>query len=82
MGARRMPRLVCWIVAGLLLVLVSESRAQATPRQSAATPDPPEALRPGDVVRLRIWREPDLSGDFPVNESSQVVWAYLAGESP
>ena len=35
------------------------------------------ALRPGDLVRLRIWREPDLSGDFPVNESGVVVLPKL-----
>jgi protein involved in polysaccharide export with SLBB domain len=35
------------------------------------------ALRPGDAVRLRIWREPDLSGDFPVNESGIVVLPKL-----
>src|SRR5882762_9736702 len=29
-------------------------------------------LRPGDIVRLRIWREPDLSGDFPVDEFGRV----------
>jgi protein involved in polysaccharide export with SLBB domain len=29
-------------------------------------------LRPGDVIRLRIWREPDLSGDFPVDEFGRV----------
>jgi polysaccharide export outer membrane protein len=29
-------------------------------------------LRPGDVVRLRIWREPDLSGDFPVDELGRI----------
>ena len=27
-----------------------------------------DPLRPGDVVRLRIWREPDMSGDFAVDE--------------
>jgi polysaccharide export outer membrane protein len=32
-----------------------------------------EPLRPGDVIRLRIWREPDLSGEFPVDESGQAV---------
>jgi polysaccharide export outer membrane protein len=26
-------------------------------------------LRPGDVVRLKIYREPDLSGDYQVNEN-------------
>lgn len=31
------------------------------------------ALRPGDVIRLRIWREPDLSGEFPVAPNGVVV---------
>lgn len=35
------------------------------------------ALRPGDIVRLRIWREPDLSGDFPVDESGQIVFPKI-----
>lgn len=26
-----------------------------------------EIIRPGDTIRLRIWREPDLSGDFAVD---------------
>jgi protein involved in polysaccharide export with SLBB domain len=26
-----------------------------------------EIIRPGDSIRLRIWREPDLSGDFAVD---------------
>ena len=30
-------------------------------------------VRPGDVVRLKIWQEPDLSGDFTVNETGTVV---------
>lgn len=30
-------------------------------------------LRPGDVIRLRIWREPDLSGEFPVNPMGTVT---------
>jgi protein involved in polysaccharide export with SLBB domain len=40
----------------------------------AATPG---ALRPGDLVRLRIWREPDLSGDFAVDEQGKVVFPKL-----
>ena len=34
-------------------------------------------LRPGDIVRLRIWREPDLSGDFPVDESGTVTFPKI-----
>jgi protein involved in polysaccharide export with SLBB domain len=33
--------------------------------------EPP--LRPGDLIRLRIWREPDLSGEFTVDRSGAVV---------
>jgi polysaccharide export outer membrane protein len=36
-----------------------------------------DALRPGDVVRLRIWREPDLSGEFSVDESGVVVFPKI-----
>lgn len=31
-------------------------------------------LQPGDVVRLRIWREPDMSGEFTVDETGVVVF--------
>ncbi len=31
-------------------------------------------LEPGDVVRLNIWREPDLSGDYPVDEAGATVF--------
>ncbi len=40
---------------------------------AAAQASPGDPLRPGDLVRLRIWREPDMSGDFPVDESGMVV---------
>src|SRR5271163_4739261 len=38
-------------------------------------------LLPGDVVRLRIWREPDLSGDFPVDEHGTAVFPKI-GPTP
>ena len=28
---------------------------------------------PGDVLQVRIWREPDLSGDFVIDENGSVV---------
>lgn len=31
-------------------------------------------IRPGDVIRLAIWREEDMSGDFVVDESGIVVF--------
>jgi polysaccharide export outer membrane protein len=44
-----------------------DSAAGVAARASSAEP------RPGDVVRLRIWREPDMSGEYPVNEDGDVV---------
>jgi polysaccharide export outer membrane protein len=34
-------------------------------------------LLPGDLVRLKIWREPDLSGDFQVSAQGRVVLPKL-----
>lgn len=34
-------------------------------------------LAPGDVIQLAFWREPQLGGDFPVDESGTVVLPLL-----
>jgi polysaccharide export outer membrane protein len=49
----------------------AELAAQSEPSNVTATPN--GVLLPGDLVRLRIWREPDLSGDFQVDEQGVVV---------
>lgn len=36
-----------------------------------------DTLRPGDVIRLRVWREPDLTGEFSVDETGLVVLPKL-----
>jgi protein involved in polysaccharide export with SLBB domain len=54
------------------------STASAAPaRVSADTNAGSATLLPGDIVRLRIWREPDLSGDFPVDERGTVVFPKI-----
>ena len=54
---------------------------QALEVRAAGRPSSPDAvvyaLRPGDVIRLRIWREPDLSGDFPVDEYGRVNFPLI-----
>ena len=42
--------------------------------QTAAVED---TLRPGDAIRLEIWREPDLSGTFQIDERGVVVLPRL-----
>lgn len=36
-----------------------------------------DTLRPGDAIRLEIWREPDLSGTFQIDERGIVVLPRL-----
>ncbi|HEY3113567.1 MAG TPA: polysaccharide biosynthesis/export family protein [Gemmatimonadaceae bacterium] len=36
-----------------------------------------DIIRPGDVLRLRIWREPDMSGDYAVSASGRVILPRL-----
>jgi len=46
-----------------------------TAQQPAQAPDGASVvLRPGDRVRLKVWREPDLSGEFEVDEDGIAVF--------
>jgi protein involved in polysaccharide export with SLBB domain len=55
------------VIAGLVALV---SRSVVVAQETLATPargvNP--VLQAGDVVRLKIWREPDLSGDYRVDE--------------
>jgi protein involved in polysaccharide export with SLBB domain len=46
---------------------------QSAPRDTTRT----DVLRVGDVIKLWIWREEDLSGDFPVPETGFVVFPKI-----
>lgn len=63
----------------LTMAVLSMLPAAQLPAQdtAAATIDSTGTLRPGDAIRLRIWREPDLSGEFPVDETGVVVLPKL-----
>jgi polysaccharide export outer membrane protein len=42
-----------------------------------AAQDAQTGLQQGDMVRLKIWREPELSGDFQVNERGETVFPKI-----
>ncbi|HEX9106595.1 MAG TPA: polysaccharide biosynthesis/export family protein [Longimicrobiales bacterium] len=72
--------------SGLTVVLLAVTMALPSVRplagqSAAAAPAAPPAaealLRPGDVVRLKIWREPDLSGELVVDEGGVVTFPKL-----
>ncbi len=52
------------------LVGLDQARAQSAPAAGVADAS---SLLPGDVIRVQIWREDDLSGEFQVDEKGSVV---------
>jgi polysaccharide export outer membrane protein len=62
-----------------LVLLLPAVRCEFLVAQDAApsTPAAPLTLRPGDVIRLKIWREPDFSGDYPIDESGMATFPRL-----
>lgn len=58
----------------LTAALLLAGGAQA---QQAAPDSSPARLQPGDVLRLAIWREEDLSGDFEIDEHGTAVLPKL-----
>ena len=56
------------LIAVLLIVPLGSASAQRLVRPAG---DP--ALRPGDVLRINVWRHPELSGDFVVAPDSTLV---------
>lgn len=47
----------------------------------SAYADRPETLEPGDAVRVSFWREPDMNGDYPVDETGVVVLPLLGART-
>ncbi|MGI8507830.1 MAG: polysaccharide biosynthesis/export family protein [Gemmatimonadaceae bacterium] len=67
----------CYIVS--LLVAGSAATSPVLQAQDSTSPLHPAQItasatpQPGDLIRMRIWREPDLSGDFRVDEQGKVI---------
>jgi protein involved in polysaccharide export with SLBB domain len=63
------------VLAAALALLASATvvTAQENGGGQAVVAGADSALQPGDVVRLRIWMEPDLSGEFAVDNRGVVV---------
>ncbi len=59
------------VIFGVVLLYLAAGAAPAVAQAA------PEGLRSGDIVRLKIWREPDLSGDFQVDEHGDVVFPRI-----
>jgi hypothetical protein len=74
--ALRLARLACLVAALCIGTVPTEFvRAQQAPARDAGRSQ--AVLQPGDKVQLRIWREPDLSGEFVVAEDGIVVFPKI-----
>jgi polysaccharide export outer membrane protein len=56
-----------------LLLIANPASGQATDGSSSLS----QTLKPGDVVKLDIWREPDFSGEYTVDEAGRVTLPRL-----
>ena len=66
-----MKRVVPVLFLGLLLGHIP-AQAQ-TPQSGADSASTGDYLRPGDVLKLNVWREPEWSGEFAVDEAGVVT---------
>ncbi len=71
----------------LLTLTAFLSAPPASAQELADTTLDSQALSPGDVIRLRIWREPDMSGDYAVDEAGTVIFPrvgeyHVLGDTP
>ena len=66
-----------FVVLALLVNLAACASAPRGPAFSGAPLPRSFGLRAGDVMRVRVWREPDLSGDYIVDEYGKVSLPVL-----
>lgn len=69
-----MKRILPALLALLALAAPAWASAQAAPAQAGQAAN---SLLPGDVIRVAIWREEDLSGDFQVDQDGSVILPLL-----
>jgi polysaccharide export outer membrane protein len=69
-------RLAPLLLVGLTIGAVRVS-AQSPGEAAGDSLRQPELLRPGDVLKLNVWREPEWSGEFAVNEAGVAVLPRL-----
>ena len=65
------------VVALLLLIPGAEGWSQTAPVADPGVGALAEPLAPGDAIQLAFWREPQLSGDYPIDETGTVVLPLL-----
>lgn len=69
------------LLAGLVLApLAVQAQVDSASTRDSST-EHRNLLRPGDIIKLTVWREPDWSGEFQVNEAGVATLPRLGAIS-
>jgi protein involved in polysaccharide export with SLBB domain len=58
-------------------MLFASLSARPLPAQTSVVRNGADVVGPGDVLRIRIWREPDMSGDYAVSAAGRAILPRL-----
>lgn len=64
-------------VLPLLALLIASLAPVGAAGQQPATAPAFQVLRPGDIIRLSVWRDPSITGDYVVDERGRVSLPFL-----
>lgn len=73
----RVVRLSAPLLAVCLILLCPPARAQTPDSLTDGVGSRGDLLQPGDVIKLNVWREPEWSGEFAVDEGGVAVLPRL-----
>lgn len=76
-----MSRYMVVVLAALGALPAARAWSQGTAAAYPNTGSVEEPLAPGDAIQLAFWREPQLGGEFPVDENGTVVLPLLGVRS-
>ena len=51
--------------------------AAPVPQAGVDTSASPLAIRPGDVIKVKVWSHEDLSGEFPIDENYNLLYPLI-----
>ena len=72
---------LAWVTAAHPCPAAAQADSAGAPHLSADSAQVPHRaevfLQPGDKVRLKVWREPDLSGEFVVDQDGVIVLPHV-----
>jgi protein involved in polysaccharide export with SLBB domain len=66
------------MLAAIVWTIAAPSHPAAAQEQAGQVSEHGDVVvRPGDRVRLKVWREPDLSGDFDINKGGVAIFPKI-----